>query len=345
MRNLVSLQYLRALAALGVLVFHAADRRGVHLFDLGQMGVDLFFVISGFVMWLTSERVERTPGQFFAERIARIAPTYWLATLLVLGLWTAGVRQGLTHPELMHTLKSFLFIPAQYPGKEAIYPLLIPGWTLNYEMFFYALFALSLGLEKRLRLTVMTAVLCGLAAYGGLSKPEGAIAVTYTNPILLEFLAGMWIAAAWTRWTKPSAMVALGVMALGVALVPTLSNMWPGAPRLLMWGLPAGLIVLGAVLFERGAKVASLPWLLLLGDASYSIYLWHFPSNPIWDRIAHALHAPEPVAISAMIAGGVGLGLAMYTLVELPARRASRTWLNVLWASKKVATGSPASGG
>src|SRR5262245_46005196 len=114
MKTLLSLQYLRAVAALGVVLFHAVERRGVTGFDAGQMGVDVFFVLSGLMMWLISERVARTPGQFFIERLARIAPTYWLATVFVLVLWAVGIRQGLEQPEAWHTVKSFLFVPAEY---------------------------------------------------------------------------------------------------------------------------------------------------------------------------------------------------------------------------------------
>src|SRR6185503_2758279 len=105
MKTLLSLQYLRAVAALGVVAFHALDRRDVHGFDIGQMGVDIFFVLSGLMMWLISARSTRTPGQFFAERLARIAPTYWMATIFVLALWMIGVKQGLDQPDFWHSVK------------------------------------------------------------------------------------------------------------------------------------------------------------------------------------------------------------------------------------------------
>src|SRR5262245_37595124 len=202
MKTVLSLQYLRAAAALSVVWFHALDRRGLHGFDVGQMGVDIFFVLSGLVMWLISERANRTPRRVFAARLARIAPTYWLATVFVLVLWAVGVRAGLDHPEAWHTLKSFLYIPAEYPGKDKIYPLVIPGWTLNYEMFFYAVFAIALFARAKLRLAILTVAIAGLVAVGLAIRPQGAIAVTYTGPIMLEFLAGVWLGVVWTGTGK-----------------------------------------------------------------------------------------------------------------------------------------------
>lgn len=320
MKTLLSLQYLRAVAAFGVVLFHAVERRGIAGFDIGQMGVDVFFVLSGLMMWLISERAYRTPYRFFAERLARIAPTYWLATIAVLALWAAGIRQGLDHPDFWHAVKSFLFIPAEYPGKEKIYPLVIPGWTLNYEMFFYAIFALSLFARRRLRLAIMTTSIGGLVVVGAVTTPSDAVFATYTDPIMLEFLAGVWLGVVWVG-AKVAGRLASGlVFVAGLILVPLLSWLWPEGPRVIVFGVPAALIVAGAALYEKTAAVPRLPWLLLLGDASYSIYLWHFPSNPVWDRIAQWVHAPPWLAVIIIAGGGVLLGIAAYLLVERPIR-------------------------
>ncbi len=320
MKTLVSLQYLRAIAALGVVLVHAAERRGWR-FDIGQMGVDIFFVLSGLMMWLIAERTPRSPGRFFADRLGRIAPTYWLATIFVLLMWVAGMKAGLEQPDLWHTLKSFLFIPAEYPGKGRIYPLVIPGWTLNYEMFFYAIFAVALVARARLRLAILTAAILGLVAAGLILRPDDAIASTYTDPIMLEFLAGVWLGVAWTGTMKAGRPASVSLVLIGVTLAVLLAWLAPDAPRVLTWGAPALLIVAGVALYERSQTVATWPWLLLLGDASYSIYLWHFPINTFWDRLAQAVHAPDWLAMLIMIAGGVAFGIAAHLLVEKPISR------------------------
>jgi exopolysaccharide production protein ExoZ len=325
MKTLLSLQYLRALAALSVVLFHAFERRDLGGFDVGQMGVDVFFVLSGLVMWLISERTDRSPAQFFAERVARVAPIYWLATLAVLALWAAGIRQGLDHPEFWHTVKSFLFVPAEYPGKDKIYPLLIPGWTLNYEMFFYAIFALSLVGGRRVRLGFTTVSIVGLVAIGVGMKPTDAVLATYTSPIMLEFLAGIWIGVVWSEMKYAGRLSSVAMFVAGLLLIPALAWAWPEGPRIIVYGIPALLIVAGAALYEKHRPVVRWPFLLLLGDASYSIYLWHFPSNSIWDAIAQAAHMPTWLAISFISAGGVLTGIVAYLLVERPIRGLIRT--------------------
>lgn len=320
LKTLVSLQYLRAIAALGVVLVHAAERRGWR-FDIGQMGVDLFFVLSGLMMWLIAERMPRSPHRFFADRLARIAPTYWLATVFVLLMWVAGMKAGLDQPDLWHTIKSFLFIPAEYPGKEKIYPLVIPGWTLNYEMFFYAIFTVALFAGRKLRLAILTGAIAGLVVAGQVTRPEGAIAASYTDPIMLEFLAGVWLGVLWTSRVAVAPGVSVALLIVGIGATGLLAWLAPDAPRVFAWGAPAVLIVAGVGLFERARTVATWPWLLLLGDASYSIYLWHFPTNTFWDRLAQAIDAPDWLAVIIMIAGGVAFGVAAHLLIEKPIRR------------------------
>jgi exopolysaccharide production protein ExoZ len=339
MKTLFSLQYLRAVAALGVVLFHAVERRGVAGFDAGQMGVDIFFVLSGLMMWLISEHVERTPGQFFIERLARIAPTYWLATAFVLATWAIGIRQGLEQPEVWHTVKSFLFVPAEYPGKDKIYPLVIQGWTLNYEMFFYAIFAVSLFARRALRLAIATGAILALVVAGVAAKPRDAVLATYTDPIMLEFLAGVWLGVVWTEAKRTNRAACGAMVVAGVAAVPLLAWLFPGAPRIVLFGAPSLLIVAGAALYERAWSVPKLPWLLLLGDASYSIYLWHFPTNPIWDRMAQAANAPPWLAIAIIATGGTLFGVAAYLAIERPVR----LWLRGRLARRPVvaATATP----
>lgn len=320
MKTLVSLQYLRAVAAIGVVLVHAVERRGWR-FDIGQMGVDIFFVLSGLMMWLIAERMPRSPHRFFADRLGRIAPTYWLATVFVLLMWVAGMKAGLDQPDLWHTIKSFLFIPAEYPGKEKIYPLVIPGWTLNYEMFFYAIFAVALFAKAKLRLAILTVAIVALVIVGLVVRPEGAIAVTYTDPIMLEFLAGVWLGVLWTGTVKVGRTASASLVVLGVAMAGVFAWLAPEASRVLAWGAPALLIVAGVALYERERTVPTWPWLLLLGDASYSIYLWHFPTNTFWDRLAQLMHAPDWLAVIIMIVGGVAFGIAAHLLVEKPIRK------------------------
>jgi exopolysaccharide production protein ExoZ len=133
-----SIQYLRAFAALSVLLFHITQR-GSHGVTVGAAGVDVFFVISGFIMaTITNARVI-TPFEFLRDRLVRIAPAYWIVTLFLV-LLAAAVPLSFptfTAPAY-HLLFSLAFIPHTDPLGGS-FPVLVPSWTLNYEMFFYGL--------------------------------------------------------------------------------------------------------------------------------------------------------------------------------------------------------------
>jgi len=193
---ILPIQYLRAFAAMSVVWLHAIEQMpgAGATFDLhfGASGVDVFFVISGFIMLATTRGRDTTAAGFLVRRLLRVAPLYWLATLAML----AG---SLLAPAAFHTLRysaatvveSLLFIPhwsLAFPGNA--WPVLVPGWTLNYEMFFYVLFALSLALPARWRLAGLAAAIGTLAATGYLAGPfANPVAATYTSRLLLEFLA------------------------------------------------------------------------------------------------------------------------------------------------------------
>ncbi len=147
-RRLDNIQLLRALAALSVVITHTLHETGAHeqTLNLG-FGVDVFFVISGFIMAQTSLRefgMAGAPLRFFLRRLARVAPIYWLLTTLMLaGSLIAPSLLNVPTGGLGHIVASYLFIP-DARGAGEMRPVLALGWTLNYEMFFYALFSLAL---------------------------------------------------------------------------------------------------------------------------------------------------------------------------------------------------------
>ncbi len=204
--KLLPIQYLRAVAALMVVWHHAAEQlpglKPLINPVYGAYGVDLFFVISGFVMVLTTHGRAVSRRAFLWRRIVRIVPLYWLLTSLLLAL--LALRPGWfghAPPDLAHVVASFLFVPhesARFPGE--LWPVLVPGWTLNYEMFFYACFALLLG-----RPWMLCGLFGGLVLLGSIA-PEtalGPVVRFYTSYHLLEFVAGILAALAWIRHGRP----------------------------------------------------------------------------------------------------------------------------------------------
>ena len=170
-----SIQTLRAIAALSVVAVHIPPdirARGygeVFDFPQGAFGVDLFFVISGFVMAYSSRHLfarEHAPCEFILRRCARIVPTYWLVTTFVLYL-SIKARTDLSW---QHTAASYLFIPYPRPSDGAMLPLLLLGWTLNYEIFFYGVFAVGLRLRRGAAIAAI-AVLFVLMTIAGLAYP------------------------------------------------------------------------------------------------------------------------------------------------------------------------------
>jgi len=309
-RRIVSIQYLRALAALAVVAYHA--NRNVFA---GQAGVDIFFVISGYIMWMIA-RSEPTILNFISARVTRIVPLYWLATIIM------GLHQ---HRPADAIVRSMLFIP--FIGEQGrIWPVLVQGWTLDYEMFFYAVIAVSLVVPGRKRLVVVLSTLMALSAVGAAIRFTDPLLRTYTNPMLLEFCLG--IVLAEVQWgdlpSKPfliAAMIAVSVMLY--ALVPGTEHLVPW--RVLAWGVPSALLVASALTCEANWHIPSLGLLLLLGEASYAIYLFH----PFILKTVLKLSGQNPIlGVVAVVVSASLLGVFVTRSVERPLLRflRRRTW-------------------
>ncbi|MEP7210318.1 MAG: acyltransferase [Alphaproteobacteria bacterium] len=280
--HLVSIQVLRAFAALAVVAFHLSVswREDFGLTSqpqpallAGAYGVDVFFVISGFIMsYTTAQAHQRSPGRFMFKRLARIVPLYWTMTLAIFVFATLA-------PHAFHAvtsstaelLKSLFFFPYERTDGE-VKPILFVGWTLNYEMFFYAVFAVSLLISRRFYLVITIAAIAGLSALGPFVH-GGILASFYTNGLMLEFVWGCLLFLAFDRWPKTLAALS-PIWIVGVVLVLAQNNFEPGRLRPFEVGLPAVMIVGGIV----GGSMRDGPLrrtFARIGDASYSLYLGH----------------------------------------------------------------------
>ena len=303
-RVILPIQYLRGVAALMVVWHHAAGQvagmSSLVPWVFGTSGVDLFFVISGFIMVVTTSGTGIGPGEFWRRRVVRVVPLYWLLTLSM-------VAVALVAPGVFRTLKvapstllqSLLFIPhfsQSFP--DAVWPLLVPGWTLNFVMFFYAVFGLALLAPERKRLVPLVALFVLLTLLGFAFGPfASAAAQTYTHPMLLEFAAGAAIAAWWLdgRWRLPTA-TSSGLVAAGAVLL-VLRDQEPFGTSTQIVG--AVLVVVGALDTRFAAWRNQV--LQALGDASYSLYLTHiFTLGAL--RVAWATLVPGPPGLAATLA-------------------------------------------
>ncbi|KKX30782.1 acyltransferase [Rhizobium sp. LC145] len=328
MPTLYSIQYLRAFAAIAVVVFHAAHRMGLP-FTIGAAGVDIFFVVSGFIMMAISDNRASSPASFLRNRVLRIAPTYWIATVVMV----LGAILGL-FPNLKldpaHIAGSFLFIPVASPNSGNLWPVLVQGWTLNYEIFFYAVFALVLFLKPALRLPAL-ALLFGLLVVGGaLLQPANPLAGFYTAPVILEFVAGAAIAKAWQSGRLPSPGIGLLLVCLSIAgfaaihLLRLEFDAWTCGPLAIM-------LVTGALAVEVGAKLPKFPALTYLGDSSYSIYLWHTFAISVVAEIGAALALSIPAIVLTAVVIGTMAGIAAYECLERPIQLLLKGKRSALW--------------
>jgi exopolysaccharide production protein ExoZ len=330
-----NLQALRAIAAMLVMFVHLdKSLHTVGLPSFGGSGVDLFFVVSGFVMVHTTKDRSRTAGQFAKDRIARIVPIYWLMTVAVFALAIALPRLfQSTQADPIQLAKSLLFIPFMKQS-GLIQPILFVGWSLNYEMFFYVLFAIGLLAPRYwIGLAWVVAALILLVVGAPLTSWRGVAATFYTRPIMLEFALGIGLALTLERMPKSApraakwALLLLGAIALGLAVSGP--KIWPYVPPLLTAGLPATVVVGSAIVIERWGWRLKSDLVVLLGNASYMFYLSHPFVSQVAENVNTHLHSRALVAVGIILALGAAclVGVVLHKLVELPLSRGARKLL------------------
>jgi peptidoglycan/LPS O-acetylase OafA/YrhL len=347
--KLLEIQWLRGLAALSVAMLHAqhdavalAARGGKAFAPLDGFawaaGVDVFFVVSGFVMVHASRGLFGAAGaraDFLSRRLARIVPLYWTVTTLYLGLalWASGLlNSAVLQPWLV--IASYLFVPLERPD-GTVQPLYSLGWTLNYEMFFYALFALTVVWPRRRAVWALLGLMGGLVVLGRLVTLPAPLAF-WTDPIILEFAFGLALGALKAEGVRLNRPIRVALVIAGVALLalnPIPAAEAGGWARPLAWGLPAALLVAAAALggdhagsTHRTARLGGV-----VGDASYALYLVH----PFVIRACGAIASQTGwgavvgpwgfVAVSLVLA--VVASLVVYRWFERPATDLARRWL------------------
>jgi exopolysaccharide production protein ExoZ len=328
--TLQSIIALRAFIALQVVLHHMPLQLG----RLGYTGpwpelfssrVDLFFVTSGFVIWLATVDSKTSPTRFLYQRLSRVVPLYWLLTVTTIAMmlmWPGAVQSG--RFEVGHVLATFAFLPAYHPISQQIAPVLVPGWTLNYEMFFYCVFALFLPLRPRYRLTAIVVVFVGLVSLRPILGALGAAGTFYTSGVLFEFLFGLLIGAIYSSRVQlsPSSAVALTVCGLA-GLIFGYDAAGVDHMRVIAFGVPSAFLVAGVVYMESSSSWNLPRAVKVLSNASYAIYLSHgivlSALCQLWLKLT-----PKPGAhsISWFIVTGISLSLvvaiAIHRLIEVP---------------------------
>jgi exopolysaccharide production protein ExoZ len=347
--NLMGVQVLRGIAAL-MIVFHhyvgTSVERGFAISGLeraavGNAGVDIFFIISGFIMEYTvGSRVFQSGdrGRFVARRLARILPLYWVLTLtayLIATFLPFVVNSSTTTKQLMF---SMVLLPDGAVGSYVL-PL---AWTLTYELYFYLLFAALLALKPLQRLLGLALIFSPSLFIPESVSAQNPIVGIILNPLVFEFFLGVLLAQIVMSGKAINHFASIALIIIGaLMLVLELNNnVTDPMLRLFLWGVPALFIVAGVVLVQRPRQrvkpnlaVRIGAW---LGDRSYSLYLSHFFAISIFAKIYfhYLINLSVPPWLS-----GLGLFLVSivvahvcYILIEKPARIA----LNAYFSRRKL---------
>ncbi|KAA6432738.1 acyltransferase [Dyadobacter flavalbus] len=297
------IQALRGIAAFIIMVYHLKPilipndpfkKEIDFLFNSGPAGVDLFFIISGFIMVLITRKLPGTfPStlEFFIKRIIRIWPLYIFATIYYLII---TYRFSLDQIPVLKAIDSLLFIPLEntdppYWG----YPSLSVGWSLNYEIYFYILTALSLSFGKYrwyfFSFMIITTLIVIPVLYGTLTlDPTQNQLYKYpylnliTNPVIWNFVYGILIGLLYNselfsaHLSNLFSSVHLLFIIVMLAIWQYLSGFFAGhGPD--EWGFSMAVLFTALLFYSRNKAKAYPYWLVYLGEISFSIYLWHLP--------------------------------------------------------------------
>jgi exopolysaccharide production protein ExoZ len=331
--RVLSIQYLRAFAAILVAFFHCFANSLAAPFGIAAThafwGVDIFFVISGFVIWRTSEGKPFDGVSFARKRLTRIYPMFWIAL-------TAWILVRLFVPDSMGgadinaatVFSSYALLPHFHAVETTkVWPILVPGWTLQMELFFYAVFALNAVMSTRLSASLIAGALACCALAGFVLHPTSAVGITATRPLLLEFAAGVILAANYRAISKWPAWLGCGLVLVACASLVMFSGVddadWQ---RVFSYGIAAAMLVTGSLVLERYVRQHGSRLLETLGDASYSIYLLHTLVIGFvavcWKRLGLPA-TPSGIALFASTAVmlSAGAGVLSWFFIEKPILR------------------------
>ena len=342
--ELNSIQFLRAVACLLVVAHHTIRAYTANsdagwtkpwlvddknLYDVMAIGVDVFFVISGFIMVRVSQAYidKRKPiSDFLYRRVVRIYPPYLIVTcVLILLAISVYVRRGEVSFDLgAYRIVSSLLLFPSYNSSHFIQPILGVGWTLSYEMYFYIVFALAIFLFGKNFLVPMIAFLLAVIILARVFDATGAFSAFLKNTIVIEFILGCLVARVLLPVSKVPVLRLWPVaLAFGAALLIVFTP--TPTTRFIFWGIPSALVVLFLLCGELKGYRSYPKTLILLGDASYSIYLVHVPliyilGIKVSTLLGVTTSSPQIVLLSIIADFTVATvaGLGFYWFLERP---------------------------
>lgn len=376
--KLKSIQFLRAVAAILVVYQHfvnqplnnvvSLQQNFYQLKNFGSIGVDLFFIISGFIiMYVANKHIEVLEGiQFLIKRYCRIVPMYYIATLLYLcvllflkkwGIYTIYVSSQF---EVIRSLSDTILIIPTSGDMYSFSPLLIVGWTLSFEWLFYIFFFVLILMGVKRKLFYIIGLISMLCLLGVIFNFNDLRLIFLTNPIMLEFLLGVTICWFYLKNNTIPFFVGLGCLLLGLAscivlIIYGFGDIWHyenilsghlSFKRFLVWGIPSSLIVTGCISLEKNKKLNFIwknSWLQLAGDASYSIYLFHLIIYYLFLLLFKHINYFLPIDVIIIFQSlfAVICSIVFYKIVERPLLRIigkSKLWDVITTSNAKTAS-------
>jgi peptidoglycan/LPS O-acetylase OafA/YrhL len=344
-QTFVTIQILRGIAALGVVYDHCATEGGFNgLKHTGAWGVDIFFIMSGFIIaYIVSKNTEN----FMIKRIFRVVPLYFIATFSI-------VLVAIIFPDLIHgtkisiekIIKSILFIPYKDELKQNS-PILGQGWTLNFEMFFYLIMAFCVFFVKNKKYLpiLCSAVLIVLLFVFNVVKAESLILEFYRSNhggLIPEFIYGLLLYFVYNciktkiSVTPPRLLLVINLICIGIIIssfvyliASDVMGIYFSENRNLQKGIPALLLVISLLFIEKNINAENIVvrFLVLLGDASYVMYLFHYHIIALFSRVIFQRFILNTTTIAVIlkllftIIVTIIISVYLYKLVDMPIQR------------------------
>lgn len=317
---------MRAIAALLVVISHSATKGKQYSsdplswFNIGGIGVDLFFVISGFIMCITVDQKKIAILGFLKARVRRIIPLYWILTTLALVVFLIFPEKVNSSGGNTNLLTSYTL----FPTEDKI--LIQNGWTLSYEFLFYALFSFCLAVKSSNKYLIPVGIITGLVFLGSLLNTKNYQVNFLTDPLLLEFVFGIlaFYVSRRVKFGSESGFYGVTLISISILLIALVNFLHLDYSRVVISGVPVLLFFLGMLImepiFKHNRSNILFRCLKSIGDSSYSLYLFHPFSLVVCSIVLSRIGINEfgVFFVTLLIITSVISGHLCYILLEKP---------------------------